>query len=163
MTNFTIIICTYNPDEILLKRLLNAVSLLSMPKESEIEVLIIDNNSAIPVKNLLFVSDFLTQSKQSQVIHETKQGLTSARITGIEHARFETIIFFDDDNEPKSDYLLHCQSVLAKNSRLACVGPGTISVDFVGEPPPDWILKRKDYFQEKTIVNMTMGPEMAFQ
>ena len=103
MFSFSIVICTYNPNVEIFKRVLNAISNFSTfsPKH---EVIIVDNNSNPPVSNFDFVKDFINHLSDRRIIYENEPGLTNARIAGINQSSSEWIVFFDDDNEPDEDY-----------------------------------------------------------
>ncbi|SEK35842.1 glycosyltransferase [Parapedobacter koreensis] len=127
---FTIVICSYNPDDRLLQRCLNAVSRLAHHGFGS-EVLLVDNNSNPPLANRLFVQDFLNTKPDSKIIVAEQQGLVYARIVGISQAKGEYLVFFDDDNEPQSDYLIEIHALNQRYPAVAAWGPGTVPVDFV--------------------------------
>ncbi len=126
--DYSLVICTYNPDEKVFKRCLAAVERLN---KASIEILLIDNNSVKPIATLDCVKRFLKYELSSRLIVEKEQGLTYARVAGIEAAQGERIIFFDDDNEPEADYLQELKRLSSAYSHVAAWGPGIVEVDFV--------------------------------
>ena len=62
--DYSLIICTYNPDERLLERCLHAVHQLNLENISS-EVIIVDNNSTIPVSGLPCILQYL-KNKQHE-------------------------------------------------------------------------------------------------
>lgn len=146
----SIIICTYSPDTNLLKRLLNAVTNLEQG-QLPFEVIIIDNNSPSPVAKLPMVAEFISASHDINLIVEKKPGLTNARIAGIKKAKYNWIIFFDDDNEPYKNYLLLAEQLINEYPQVGCWGPGKIDVEFVGKVS-SFAYGKKELFQQR---NMT--------
>jgi len=92
MIGFSIVICTYNPDCELLRRLLYAI--LNFDKDSPShEVIFVDNNSDLPIKELTFVKEFVAAKSDVRILHESTPGLTAARICGINAASYNSIVF----------------------------------------------------------------------
>lgn len=102
--DFSIIICTYNPDELLLKRCLSAVTHLIVGGFTA-EVILVDNNSKEPLIDVNYVQDFIKNTPDSKLLLVKEQGLSHARIAGIQESKGRWIVFFDDDNEPDAAYL----------------------------------------------------------
>ncbi|MHA7943009.1 glycosyltransferase [Formosa sp. 3Alg 14/1] len=141
---FSIITCTYNPNQDIFQRLLVSIENLIVNNNINFEWIVVDNNSKNPVQK-----QFSFNFKYSKVVIETKPGLTSARIAGAKEAKGDWLIFFDDDNEPKSDFIIQLQKGIEKYPHVNCWGPGRISVKFVGEEVSDWFKEHKHYFQER--------------
>lgn len=129
--DFTIVIFTYNPDEVILSRCLEAVSKLDL-HEISIEFLLMDNNSTIPVGNHLYVQEYLKKIPSITIKHVKEQGLQYARVAAIEHARGRFVIFFDYDNEPKAQYVQELKRLNTLYPQVGAWGPGNIHVDFTG-------------------------------
>lgn len=129
--DYSIIISSYNPTEKLLKRCLSAVSKLDTTGIKS-EIILVDNNSLPSLISLSYVNDFINDVKHSKCIIEAEQGLTHARMRGIEESRGKNIVFFDDDNEPKEDYLTNLKKLHIQYPTVAAWGPGTIWVDYIG-------------------------------
>ena len=70
MEGFSIIICTYNPKEKIFSKLLLALERLKKT-DFDYEIILIDNNSQIPICNLNYVSQFL--NKQILFLSETSE------------------------------------------------------------------------------------------
>ncbi|MEO6231195.1 MAG: glycosyltransferase [Ferruginibacter sp.] len=146
MLAFTIIICTHNPNEQLLNRLLTALQQIENPGLIQ-ELIIVDNNSTGSLAELKSVRDFVVSNSRVRIITESKPGLTNARIAGIKLATADWIIFFDDDNEPAVNYLSHSASLVNQYPQVGAWGPGNVSVEFFGKPVENWILNFKHLFQ----------------
>ncbi|MEQ7798432.1 glycosyltransferase [Pedobacter sp. ASV1-7] len=130
MLDYSIVICTYNPDERIFSRCLNAVGNLN--KEGlKVEILLIDNNSSVPVDTLNCVKRLFLKEPSSRSILVKEQGLTHARNKGIETSQGKNVIFFDDDNEPDIDYLQVLHKLNSDFVHVAAWGPGRVAVDFI--------------------------------
>jgi glycosyltransferase involved in cell wall biosynthesis len=97
MDQLSVIICTYNPNPNCFKKCLEAIEMASAQSQP-LEILIIDNNSKEPVREIDYVKTFLSQHSFAKVIDEQKQGLTPARLRGITESKGNTIVYIDDDN-----------------------------------------------------------------
>lgn len=128
--DYSIVICTYNPDERILTRCLNAVKNLHV-QDLKIEVLLVDNNSHPALPALDYIKSILSQWPSLNLLTVKAQGLTNARVAGIEASNGRMIVFFDDDNEPDPNYLLELAKVSSLHSQVAAWGPGQIQVDFI--------------------------------
>lgn len=147
MPSFSILICTYNPDPVIFKRLLNAVLQFDAASPAH-EVIIIDNNSSPSLSFNKDVQTFLVQKLSAQVVTETTPGLTAARIAGISKAAYEWVVFFDDDNEPAADYLTEAAKNIDQYPQVGAWGPGKIQVEYT-DPVESWFETRKELFQQK--------------
>lgn len=142
----SIIICTHNPNEKVINCLFQA--LISLKKESFVyEVILVDNNSTPLIALQDFTKYFLKNCPNASVIIEKKPGLTSARLAGIAAAKYEWLLFFDDDNEPDSDYLVKAAEAIKKYP-IKAWGPGHIEVKFT-HGNDVWLNKHKELFQER--------------
>ena len=150
MVAFSILVCCYNPNQKIFSRLLTAISAFHQSSPVH-EVILIDNNSDIPLKSIGFVIDFINSGHNRKLIVEKKPGLTNSRILGIKEAKYDWVIFFDDDNEPASDYLNKLNKCIFQYPNVACWGPGTISVDFIINKHQKWLNAYKSTFQERSI------------
>src|SRR5664279_1881920 len=128
--DYSIVICTYNPDERLLKRCLKAVQNLDTDGITT-EVILVDNNSLVPVEGLSYVRDFVRTYPAAKTIMVAVQGVNYARIAAIAESRGKYIIYFDYDNEPDRNYLQELKKLNAKYPQVAALGPGEVAVDFI--------------------------------
>jgi glycosyltransferase involved in cell wall biosynthesis len=128
--DYSIVICTYNPDERLLKRCLNAVYNLDTAGIT-MELLLADNSSLIPVEGLPYVREYVRKIPSMKTIMVAVQGVNYARIAAVSEAKGKYIIYFDDDNEPASNYLQELKKLNAKYPQVAALGPGDVTVDFI--------------------------------
>jgi glycosyltransferase involved in cell wall biosynthesis len=143
--DIAVAICTFNPDERLLRRTLAAVAAQQVP----FECVIIDNHSEPPIAGRPLVRDFLRDLPAARVVVEPTPGLSYARSAAIAATSAPLLCFVDDDNEPAPDYLAVALQLMREVSSLGVVGPGRVEVDFV-DPVSDWFAERfRGHFQHK--------------
>ena len=128
--DYSIVICTYNPDERLLKRCLNSVYNLDIDG-IKTEVILVDNNSLIPLDSLSYVREYVGKLPSMKIILAVQQGVKYARISAIEKAKGKYIVYIDSDNEPERDYLQELKKLNEKFPEVGALGPGEVSVDFI--------------------------------
>ena len=160
--DISIVVCGYNPEQRIFSRCLTSLSQLEVEKYN-VELIIVDNNSGIPIAEQHYVNDALSAiTFPWKVVTEPKQGLSFARVRGFKAALGELIVMFDDDNEPASNYVLEAIHIMQENQELGIVGPGKVSIDYL-DPTPGWIRAQLgSYFQEKNIeeAGYTLQQEM---
>jgi glycosyltransferase involved in cell wall biosynthesis len=103
MFTLSVIVCTYNPDSFIFENCLNAIK-AATKNYQPLEIIIIDNNSAIPLQNQDYIQRFIQDIPSLRIINEPKQGLTPARIRGIKEATGNLLLFIDDDNFIKDNF-----------------------------------------------------------
>ncbi|MEO6520455.1 MAG: glycosyltransferase [Mucilaginibacter sp.] len=155
--NISIITCTYNPDERILSKVLDAVRQLVLPAEGNVEYLIIDNNSNPSLSQSPYINNFLNDISWSKLIVETQQGLSYSRLRGFNESTGDIIIFFDDDNVADANYLVEIKQLFKNNVQVGIWGPGNIDVVFT-DPVSAWVERStKGIFQEKHIETVEFG------
>lgn len=131
--NLSIIICTYNPNQEILNRCLNALY-KALANINSFELLIIDNNSPVPIATLCDQTHL--KNNNGRIILESKQGLTPARLKGIQEALGEIILFVDDDNIVREDFIVVGAKLATENPHI---GAWSGQVHLIFETPPaDW-------------------------
>jgi glycosyltransferase involved in cell wall biosynthesis len=123
----SVIVCTYNPNENNLARTLDAILAQNLGRD-EWELLVVDNNSSVPVAERQLVRE-----RKVRVVFEGRQGLSAARECGIRNSRGDVLVFFDDDNVPDSDYLTNVKTILA--APYIGIVSGAIVPEYEKEPP----------------------------
>jgi len=106
MSVISVIICTHNPRADYLGRVLAALKLQTLPKD-QWELLLVDNASKEPLAGRIN----LDWQPQARHLREGKTGLTHARLCGITAASGELLVFVDDDNVLRADYLEACVKI----------------------------------------------------
>lgn len=132
LLSITVIIPTYNPNTTFLNQVLDALKNQTLDK-SIWELIIIDNNSNNEVLNSLDLS----WHHNSNIIKETRQGLTYSRIKGFEQAAGDIIVMIDDDNVIAADYLTIVKQLFEQQPQLGSVG-GKIYGSFDNYQPERW-------------------------
>lgn len=148
---FSIITCTHNPSQDVFNQLIHSILVIQESTQEPFEWIIVDNNSLPSIGSGKSYSHLLNEIHTLKVINEKKKGLTAARIAGVKNARFEYIIFFDDDNEPVPDYLQNAAKLISKYPEVACWGAGKIQVNYLDENHDPWLDQKKAIFQERSI------------
>jgi len=128
----SVIVCTYNPRDVVFTRVLNSIS-AALRHLNDAEFVIIDNNSELPVGQRDYVRGYMA-TLGGRVITEVKQGLTHARLRGIQETSGELVVFIDDDNIPDEDFFL---TGLYVSSDYPFIGAwsGRVELEFEKEPP----------------------------
>lgn len=125
----SVIICTHNPKLKILNRTIEALKHQTLPRE-EWELLIVDNNSDFPVHNLVDIS----WNQSGRCISEENQGLTSARLRGMKEAKADLLLFVDDDNFLRNDYLEILIHTMNSMPLLGVLGAGKMLPEFEVAP-----------------------------
>lgn len=133
MLQATVIIPTYNPRPDLLRRVLAALQVQSLPA-GEFEILVVDNASTSPV--------VLPEASAGRIIREPRPGLRFARECGILAAQAEILFFVDDDNVLAPDYLARGLDLFAAQPTVGAAG-GCIIPEFESVPAP-WVAPHHD-------------------
>ena len=92
----------------------------------------IDNASETPVEPGL-----LSWHPRGRVVREDRLGLTNARTRGIEESSGEVILFVDDDNILREDYLEQVLRIHARLPVLGCFGAAVIEPEYEEQPPTE--------------------------
>ncbi len=122
MKGFSIIVCCYNSAKVI-EKTLHAIAALHIPHKHEIEVIIVNNGCQDHTCSLVSATwDRLHAPHRLRIINEDKPGLSHARRKGIHAARYEYILFCDDDNRLSSDYVLTAAPILDKNPLVGVLG-----------------------------------------
>jgi glycosyltransferase involved in cell wall biosynthesis len=159
--DFSIVICTYNPSKKMLERALRSCTSQTLNNTS-FEIIIVDNNSAVPVSGIESVKQAVNDHRVV-CVREPKQGLVYARLLGIKTAKFNFIVFVDDDNELSADYLANLSRLAEQHPAVEAWGPGVITLDFI-DGVPGWIKKHfSGLYQQKKLQSTRFGAEIEWQ
>jgi len=134
------IICTYNPDLVLLQRTIQSI----LCQQGKGEIIVIDNRSNPKIRR-----NDLPKDSRIQLEVEDRPGLTAARIRGARIAREELLIFVDDDNILAPDYSQVAQR-LAIDHPDAGVFSANIQGEFITSPKP-WMTPYLPYLAINTV------------
>jgi glycosyltransferase involved in cell wall biosynthesis len=124
----SVIICSHNPRENYLRRVLDALKAQTLPPK-DWELLLVDNASESPLAGRVDLS----WQPNARPIREEKIGLTHARLRGIVESKGDLLVFVDDDNVLRADYLQAALKIGADFPQLGAWG-GSCIPEFETEP-----------------------------
>lgn len=130
----SIIVCTYNGSS----RISNCISsLINQEFAPEFEIIIVDNGSTDRTDELAERQlSILFPKGNWKIIKETIPGLIYARVTGIKAARFEYILFCDDDNVLYPNFLSVAADIFKANEKIGVLGG--VGIPNLDAPKPNW-------------------------
>jgi glycosyltransferase involved in cell wall biosynthesis len=134
--SLSVIICTHNPRQYSLERVMSALQAQTLPRERW-ELLLVDNHSE---KNLSEAWD-MTWQTNARHVREDQLGLTPARLRGIREAKGELLLFIDDDNILGPEFLERAVGIAARCPHLGAFGAGRLEPEFETPPPPELVPK----------------------
>jgi glycosyltransferase involved in cell wall biosynthesis len=149
MPAITIITCTRNPDPDALRRVLVGIEALRVPDGWTREFILVDSASTHPLAERAEEKLYTSREPWARIVRCDEPGLSLARRAGIAAAAGDLLVWFDDDNVPEPDYLLHVARVAAAHPEVTVWGAGTIVVEYTGRVP-HWIERdMRPFFQER--------------
>lgn len=135
---FSIIVCCYNSEERITQTLIHLRN-LQMIEGYPVEVIIVDNNSGDQtIEKAIESWGCLKDSIILRIVKEFKQGLTYARIKGINEAKYDYLIFCDDDNWLFPNYL---KVVFDNFKNKDCYALGGVGIAESVDGFPDWFFE----------------------
>ncbi len=118
----SVIVCSFNSA----KRIAETLRYLSeqhVPAELLWEVLVVNNASSDNTKAIAFQSWKNTSSNVAfQVVDEPVPGLSSARLRGIKEAKYDILIFCDDDNHLDPNYVFLANEMMQSKKDVGVLG-----------------------------------------
>lgn len=130
----SIIICCYNSEKVI-ESTLKAAFGLYIPKSINCEIILVDNNCT---DSTVTVARELAKSKPKNIsfsiIKEPESGLSYARKAGVLNAKFEYILFCDDDNWLATDYLKQACQILERNKKVGALGGQSEAISSIEFP-----------------------------
>ncbi|MBC8954435.1 glycosyltransferase [Xenorhabdus sp. PB62.4] len=141
--NISIVICCYNSEKKLpdtLRHLSNCIN----QYEHDIEVLLIDNNSSDNTNRIVKeIWNTLNCTSSINIIFEENAGLANARYSGALNAKYDIILYCDDDNWLQPNYL-HNLCNLFQDPTIGAIGGRGIPIS--DTPIPDWFFENMDAY-----------------
>jgi glycosyltransferase involved in cell wall biosynthesis len=132
MPEISVVICSHNPRQQFLSRVLNALRHQTLPKDRW-ELFLIDNASRESLED----SWDLSWHPKGHHALEKNIGLSFARERGIRESSGDVIVFVDDDNVLEHDYLLQVLTIANEWPRLGAWGCGCSTPEFEVLPRTD--------------------------
>lgn len=174
--HISVIICTYNREQIILKAL-QSFKKMEIPQSLTYEIIAVDNNSKDNTQKAVEEFAYKNQHLNLRYVFEKRQGLSYARNTGIKQAKGEIIAFLDDDSTPDRYWLKEIKDTF---ERFGCVGMGGKIIPVWKSSMPKWLAtdgfwkefmgsvisfhNLGDSFKEYTLTSSTLpGGNMAFR
>ncbi len=135
----SIVICCYN-SSLLLPQTLKHLSLMRVPENIPYEIILVDNassdNTSEIARRLISENNITAPFK---ILHQPLQGLSYARKMGIENAKYEYILFCDDDNWLNDNYVELSFKVMEDNAEVGALGGESEAV--IEGIRPEWFNK----------------------
>jgi glycosyltransferase involved in cell wall biosynthesis len=138
MEGVSVIICCFNSVNVLPATLAH-LARQKVSKRIPWEIILVDNASTDNTGDFA-LSEWKKHNTEVpfNIVSEPKAGLINARVKGTNEAKYDLLIFCDDDNWLDDDYVENAFAVMAGNPRIgACGGLGTPV--FQTGHKPDWL------------------------
>lgn len=119
----TVIICCYNSGA-RIRPTLHHIAGQKLPDGLDVQLLVVDNactDDTINIARETWAS-FNSDSISLTIIRETMPGLSHARKKGMSYARYDYIVFCDDDNWLDENYLANVHDFFTHNPDVVIVG-----------------------------------------
>ena len=143
MDGISVIICCFNSEA----KISNTLKHLAVQETKGVpwEVIIVDNASTDNTIEIA-INEWKTLGNSTwfNIVNEPRQGLSYARKRGVLTSQFDYILFCDDDNWLRSDYITRSFNILKKHPDVGVLGGHGIP-EFEAEPPLWFEQFRKSY------------------
>ena len=136
--NISVIICCHNSSPRLSAALAHLARQI-LPNDIVWEIVVVDNASTDDTATIAKTAWAEFGSPvELRLIHVQQIGLAEARKAGIMGTSGQIIIFCDDDNWLKEDYLSIVYSIFDRNMRVGAIGGQSNAAFELGTAPPNW-------------------------
>lgn len=139
----SVILCIYNAGEVLVDTIKHLTGLCTEGIEN-MEIIFVDNKSTDDscdiIKNSL--QDFTRISWK--IVTEENSGLTYARLKGIQEAKYDILLFCDQDNLLFENYLTRGMEILEKDPKIAVLGG--LGIARSERELPEWFGENKAFY-----------------
>jgi glycosyltransferase involved in cell wall biosynthesis len=135
----SIIICCYN-SALLLEPTLYHIAQLNLDENLGYEIILVDNGSTDNTQKTAEEIWSKIGSKEIDMVfeYELTPGLTAAREKGLNAARYDYLVFCDDDNWLNENYLKNVNELFDQNQNAAILGGAGIPVFEHEDLKPLW-------------------------
>lgn len=136
MIGISIIICTYNGGV----RLEKTIAHIALQKGVSLpfEVILVDNNSTDNTSKIAKDLFLKYNIANYQIVFESKPGVLFARIKGAIIAKYDTLVYCDDDNWLEENYLCNVKAGFDKYPEAGILGAWSTPVFDDGQIVPNW-------------------------
>ena len=167
MIGISIIICTYNGGV----RLEKTIAQIALQKgvSFPFEVILVDNNSTDNTSKIAKELFLRYNIANYQIVFESKPGVLFARIKGAIIAKYDTLVYCDDDNWLEENYLYNVKAGFDKYPEAGILGAWSTPVFNENQIIPEWfdhvkecfaIIDKPSFDRERYFV---VGASMAIQ
>ncbi len=129
----SVIICCYNSAEVIVPTL-QALSAQRVPPGFGYEIIVVDNNCTDDTVQRV-EKTWENASIHLQIVNEPQPGLIYARKTGVSKARFDIILFIDDDNILEPDWIERLLDMYSQWPEVGAIGGYNEPLFESGEKP----------------------------
>jgi len=129
----SVVVCCYKSAEVIAPTI-KALSVQEVPQDCGYEVILVDNNCTDNTLQLAKEA-WENTTHPLRIVKESEPGLIHARKTGVMNARFEFLLFVDDDNILEPGWVCGLCHVYREHPRVGAVG-GLNEPLCEGEKPP---------------------------
>lgn len=133
----SVVVCTFNG----LSRIESCLSaILNQAAPPVFELIVVDNGSTDGTGEMVekILLDSFSQGDW-RLLQEKKPGLLQARIRGMKEARFEWVLFCDDDNVVFPDFLAKAVEIIGNARKIGVLG--SHGIPEFSSPKPEWFDK----------------------
>jgi glycosyltransferase involved in cell wall biosynthesis len=140
LAGVTIIICCFNSSKRLPQTLKHLVQ-QKVPENIPWQVVVVDNASTDNTEEiaLAYKLDFCEKKIDYSIVKQSKAGLSAARHKGLEVAKYDYLLFCDDDNWLQEDYVYTAYTIMKQDPEVAVLGGR--STGAFEENPPEWFIR----------------------
>lgn len=132
----TVIVCTYNPTDYVFESCIESIKKACL-FYAPFEILVIDNNSNPSIEDKFKKILSFHKEVNFRLINEKEQGLTPARLRGIEESKGDILLYIDDDNFIKENYFQEVIEIANKYPHIGSFS-GQVLLRYETEPEP-WV------------------------
>jgi glycosyltransferase involved in cell wall biosynthesis len=139
----SVIICCYN-SSLKIKATLEHLAIQKKRSDFPFEIILVNNNCTDDTIEIsIQIWEKLEHPFPLIIREENRPGLNYARLKGIETARYEYLIFCDDDNSLCNDYLQNVITIFEEKHEVAMIGG--VGEAVFGNNEPTWFKQTKGF------------------
>ncbi len=140
----SVVICCYNSEDVL-PMTLDKICRQKVGDDIEWEIVIVDNGSTDKTAETARESyENTTCTAQLRIVKETEPGLSAARLKGLSTARYDYVVFCDDDNHLDESFVELVHEIMNSDEKIGVLG-GQSTGHFDGSRP-EWFDTWKNSF-----------------
>lgn len=142
----SVIVCCYNSVQ-RIEKTLHALFQQKVTEDISWEIVVVDNASSDNTADLvLSYWEEAGNKTPLKVVYEGEPGLANARNKGIAEAKYELLVFCDDDNRLDPLYIINAITIFETHSKLAACGGLGRPVFETNTELPLWFQEYKEAF-----------------